>query len=136
MTELSRDLNRLILELAPRHIARAQAPSTFAELMRSPDLVVWDGASDATIYGDARVNHAFRAWHDACHIAGGFEFTLAGEMLACEMQCRQVLQRYPRVHGRILAMIRAEVIGQAEHFAATGLFPEDQIAFIQTLLGR
>lgn len=68
MMPFIRELNIAILAMAPPFEARATAPATFREVMdcaTSGRVVVWDGASDATIYGDARVNHAFRAWHDA-----------------------------------------------------------------------
>jgi hypothetical protein len=123
------DLNRLVLALAPPHEARAHAPGTFPDLIRCGSLIVWDGASDCTIYGDARVNHAFRAWHDAAHIAGGFPFTLAGEIAACEFQIAQAYARFPRLPDSLAATIRREVIGQAEYFAAYGTFPANQIEF-------
>lgn len=124
-------LNSAILELAPRFDARSNAPATFGDLMRhgSSILPVWDGASNATIYKDPRVNHAFRAWHDACHVAGQYDFTLEGERAACEMQQRQLVERYPSAPQWALDLLHTEVIGQAEYFAAHGAFPLDQEAF-------
>lgn len=126
---LSADLNRLVMALAPAHEARAIAPGTFPNLMSCPSLVVWEGASDATIYGDAKVNHAFRAWHDSHHVEGMHPFTLAGEIAACEAQIAQARILYPRLPDILAQIIRREVIGQAEYFAAHGEFPADQIAF-------
>ena len=126
--------NRLVLEMAPAFEAKAIAPSTFAELRSSPRLIVWEGASDQTIYGDANVNHAFRAWHDSCHLIGGFDFTLAGERQAAELQIRQVLQRYPQAPRQWLDIIRAEVTAQAEYLEANGEFPADQLAFMRSIL--
>jgi hypothetical protein len=129
------------LELAPLHRAAARVPLIDATC--SPDaiafdgdgrLVVFDGASDHTIYKCPRVNHAFRAWHDAQHIVQRVGFDLAGERAACEGQIRELLARYPSAPREVIALIRAEVIGQAEHFAAFGEFPVDQAAFITTYL--
>lgn len=138
---MTRELNQAILELAPRgYEARAIAPATFAEVMACNAahgrVIVWEGASDGTIYGDARVNHAFRAWHDGCHVAGLHGFTLEGERATCERQIASLRHRFPRAPKSILALIRAEVIGQAEHFAATGAFPVDQAAFIADYVAR
>lgn len=130
----------IILSLAPRHVALAGSWEGFnvtgatpiglfaARIHARGVMTVWEGASDKTIWRDARVNHAFRAWHDQCHIRVNAGFTLAGERLACEEQIRELMAAYPRAHS-MAALIRAEVIGQAEHFARTGIFPEDQIAF-------
>lgn len=130
---LRHDLNSLVLAFAPPHDARATAPASLPELMAHASLggslAVWDGASECTIYGDARVNHAFRAWHDAAHIAGGFGFTLEGERAACEYQIAQARAVFPRLPEWIVRALRAEVTGQAEYFAAHGTFPADQIAF-------
>lgn len=126
---LDRELNRAIIALAPPFEARSTAPDTLAELIVLPRMIVWDGASSDTIYGDARVNHAFRAWHDQCHIDGRFPLTLEGEVAACEFQIRDMLRRFPSAPARLARAIRAEVIGQAEYFAAHGMFPANQLSF-------
>lgn len=130
----------IILSMAPRFVAEAGSWEGFsvteatpigqfaAFIARRGIMTVWDGASDRTIWRDARVNHAFRAWHDDCHIRAGVGFTLVGERAACELQIRELMAAHPQAHA-MAAIIRAEVIGQAEYFAATGSFPEDQIAF-------
>lgn len=126
---MTRDLNQLVLAMAPAYVPRSFAPSTLADLMGTGPLVIWDGASDQTIYQDARVNHAFRAWHDAAHMAGHFPFTLEGEHAACEFQIAQARAVFPRLPESLAAAIRAEVIGQAEYFAANGMFPANQLVF-------
>lgn len=128
---LSRELNQAIMALAPTYEAKSFAPGTFRELMACERRVVWDGASDATIYADPRVNHAFRAWHDAEHVRGQFEFSLTGERATCDAQIRGLLARFPRAPFFALQVIRAEITGQAEYFAAHGAFPADQAAFIR-----
>ena len=136
------NLQSLILELAPRHEARARVPilsagnrSEHIAIAGDGSLLIWEGASDATIYRDARVNHAFRAWHDAMHIAGNLGFTLADEIAACELQIRDARLRYPQIPSSVIALIRAEVIGQAQYFEAHGEFPLDQKQFIETYIG-
>lgn len=139
---LDADFNRVILELAPVHVASARVPVFTAatsprytrELLRADGLLVWDGASERTIYADARVNFAFRAWHDACHIAGDLGFTLEGERGACEMQKRQLVAAYPRAPRRWLALLDAEIIGQLEELERTGAFPLDQAGFVARAL--
>lgn len=53
-------------------------------------IIVWTGASDRTIFGDPAVNHAFRAWHDWCHLVLEADFSQDGEHKVCLMQQRQV----------------------------------------------
>ena len=124
-----RHLNQAILSLAPAFDARDHAPASFSELRQCERMVVWAGASERTIYRDPRVNWAFRAWHDAAHLAIDAPFTLAGERAACEYQIAELLRAFPCAPASAVHLIRREVIGQAEHFAATGQFPADQIAF-------
>src|SRR5579872_538182 len=134
MRPLIPEFNRVVLELAPRFDARPVAPASFAELMAldmAAPMPVRDGASHATVYADPVVNHAFRAWHDAAHRAGGHDFTLEGERATREAQQRAVLAAYPRAPKSWLALLRAEVDAQAEHFTRTGAFPVNQAAFIR-----
>lgn len=114
--------------LAPSHVARSIAPGTFPDIMRAPG-IVWDGASDATIWNDARINHAFRAWHDACHIAGQHDFTLAGEIATCEAQKRDLLRFAPRAPAQALQLLDIEIVGQALYAQKHGHFPLDQRTF-------
>lgn len=134
MHALLPELNAVVLGLAPQYTARPQAPETFGELMRAGPLTVWDGASDRTIWGDARVNHAFRAWHDARHIDGLCAFDPEGEARACELQCRDILAAYPRAPQLWLDAVRAEVNGQVQFYVNTGTFPVDQVALVRAIL--
>lgn len=130
---LDRTFNQVVLAMAPRFEARPCAPETFVELHSAPG-IVWDGASERTIYGDERVNHAARAWHDHCHLLGRFDFTLEGERATAELQKRQIMLAYPRAPLRWLRLIDAEVIEQANHLAMTGSFVSDQVAFVRQYL--
>ena len=131
-------LNRTILSLAPSHIARQVVPMSFPQLVLACDLSalpVWDGASDRTVFGDARVNHAFRAWHDSHHIRLGADFTLAGETRVCEAQIAELHRLWPR-HPLVWdRLIRVEVIGQVTYAVTHGHFPIDQIQFTRKELG-
>lgn len=131
MLKLCADLNSKILRLAPKHHVSDNAPDSFAKLAGSSasGLVVWAGASDGTIYGDRRVNWAFRAWHDSLHLQLGAPFTLEGEKLVAREQARQIGGDF---HARV---ILAEIVGQAEHFAKHGEFPADQLRFMLNYLG-
>lgn len=121
------ELTRAIRGLAPATLAAHHASG--ARLLR-----VWDGASSGTIWGDARNNHAFRAWHDSHHISGQFSFTREGEAAACEYQIAQLYVAFPGAPKSWAAVIRAEVIGQADYFVAFGRFPTDQLAFFRDYL--
>lgn len=131
--EQRHSLNNAVLSMAPGYHARPVAPGSFEELARAPRLVVWDGASDKTIFRDARVNHAFRAWHDMGHIVMRAPFSLAGEMSACQWQVSSLIRRWPLVPDWLLDIVRREVIGQATYYEEHGTFPEDQEAFHEGL---
>lgn len=114
----------------------ANAPETYEDLCdrvrRTGRMVVWDGASDATIFGCSETNWAFRARHDWHHAFGGHDFTTQGEAAAAEGMCRDVIALYGDTEQarKWCRMIRIEVNDQAEHYARTGDFPADQRAFM------
>lgn len=116
------------------------APSTLETLTarcgNGQRMVVWDGGSEATIYGDAAANYAFRAWHDWHHIDGQLPFTQEGEAQACERQCADLVAVYGDndVTREWCATIRAEIKGQFEYAARHGDFPKDQAAFVRAYL--
>lgn len=137
---LDRTLSQLVLAIAPRHTAAARAPETFGAITQAHgqrnDVLVWDGASESTIWGDARVNHAFRAWHDLHHITGWHDFTLAGELDTMRAQQAHLIA----AHGdnaftrRACAILECEIAGQARHYATYGEFPIDQLQFAKDYL--
>lgn len=145
MPILDLDFNRAVLDITTRYLPHGfevsiSAPSTYAALKahvaRTGRLVVYGGASDQTIYGDPAVNHAFRAWHDVCHLLGNHDTSLAGEAATCRQQMHQLLQIYgdtPRTrHWQMI--VEAEIIGQAQHFERHGRFPLDQAGFVMAYL--
>lgn len=117
-----RHINNLILSTAPRHIVADLAPSTFQDLLQSPSLVIWSGESDNTIFGDARVNWAFRALHDALHLKTGIGFSPVEEIAIGRLQANQY-------SGLMADLVYIETAGQAEHYLKTGRFVSDQIRF-------
>lgn len=120
---MRREFNNLILNTAPRHLVKDVAPSTERELFGNiGQLVVWSGASDATIWNDSRVNYAFRALHDALHLKTGIGFTPKEEIELGRIQANQY-------SGLFADLVYIEVAGQAEHFLKTGQFVENQIQF-------
>lgn len=91
-------------------------------------LVVWSGGSNATVYGDPAINHAFRAWHDSLHLKLGLDFSLESEIAVATEQSRLL-------HNDGLArLIMAEVKGQAEYFAKHSQFPDNQVEFVTNYL--
>ena len=125
---------------APSWTVSEDAPETFDELVKVSkergQIVVWNGASDNTIFGEPEFNYAFRAWHDSAHIRANAYFTKAGEVEACQQQIEDMYARYgvSAQTEKWAQMIRIEVIGQAMHFEQTGTFPEDQRAFMRDML--
>ena len=127
---LCAELNRKILKLAPKHLARDIAPNTFKELASNTvsGLVVWSGASDKTVYGDPMVNWAMRAWHDSIHLKINAEFNSEGEKRVGLEQARLIGS------DRLGLILVAEVIGQVEYFDKYGSFPIDQVQFVSNYM--
>ena len=96
-------------------------------------IMVWTGASDCTMFGDAETNHAFRAWHDYVHVMYGFPFTQEGEQLVAKVQQRQACSigsDYTHQERELFCkLIDCEVNGQVAYFHQHNDFPEDQREF-------
>jgi len=124
-------LNRQIIQQANqiRFKVAEYAPSTYEELASNAGiLTVWGGASDNTIYGDPKVNHAFRALHDRLHLRHNIPFTLEGEVALARIQASQF-------EGDLIQRaVFLEVAGQAIYFNQHGEFPKDQVSFIRERL--
>lgn len=120
------EFNNLIMRQAAKLKYRVadKAPNTASELFNgSPTLVVWSGQSESTIYGDARVNWAFRALHDALHLVTGLGFSPAEEIELGRIQASQC-------SSSLLAdLVYIETAGQAEYYMQTGQFVQNQIEF-------
>jgi hypothetical protein len=122
MLRVPREFKNLILQTAPRHEVKDIAPSTEIELFNSPSLVIWSGASEGTIWNDARVNWSFRALHDALHLKVGIGFSPLEEIELGRIQAS-------RYSGLLADLVYCEVAGQAEHYLKTGQFVIDQVEF-------
>lgn len=94
-------------------------------------ITVYSGSSDTTVFDDAECNQAFRAWHDYCHLALDANFSLEGETRACELQAKHLFNRYGDGDtGReLVALLNAEVIGQARYYAKHKAYVINQRAF-------
>lgn len=119
---MTREINNLILKTAPRHLVSNIAPNSALDLFTSPSLVVWSGASEHTIFGDARVNWAFRALHDALHLNTGLGFSPEEEIELGRIQANQYT-------GLMADLVYIEVAKQAEYYLKSGLFVTDQVLF-------
>lgn len=128
---LIRHLNNTILNQAskiawqPKDIAPGTEKDLFA--FKGSELIVWTGASDNTIFGDCRVNWAFRALHDALHIKTGFDFTPDAEIELGRIQASQY-------SGIIADLVYCEVSGQAKYYKKNGIFVQDQVEFTKDFL--
>lgn len=119
------EFNNLILKQADKLIWRpaTEAPSTEADLFGSQtgsELIIWTGESDYTIWGDKRVNWAFRALHDALHLKTGLGFTPEQEIELGRIQASQY-------DGLLADLVYLEVAGQAEYFREHGHFIKNQV---------
>jgi hypothetical protein len=117
-----REINSLILKTAPQHLVKDVAPSTHAELLAQPTLVIWSGGQDSTIYQDKRVNEAFRALHDALHLKTGLDFSIQEEIELGRIQANLY-------SGLMADLVYCEVALQAKYFLKNGIFVSDQVEF-------
>lgn len=113
----------------PAWEASDHAPGTVADLLRSyretGRIVVWSGASERTLWGDPSLNHAFRAWHDWCHVRSGLGFDAASEVKLGEWQCGDA-----GIDGPLASIVLAEISDQAAFYLKTGHFLDgDQVGF-------
>lgn len=113
----------------------------YARAMHWPDtpfaiLPVYAGAAEQTIFGTPEANYAFRYWHDTGHVLHGLDFTLAQETrLQTQYHGPELAVFLHRVYGPsadlklIMALYRADTIGQLLYLHAHKRYPEDQRAF-------
>ena len=117
------------------------APQDFDSLLAHYDktgrVLVWSGASESTIFADAGVNFAFRAWHDSKHITARLPFTRAGELEALAMQKADILALYDGATAdSFCALLDAEIKGQFDYCERHGAFPVNQAAFALAYLAN
>ena len=136
-------VNHIASRLFPRGFdVAADAPETFealkAHVAETRRMKVWNGASERTIFADPETNYAFRAWHDWCHLAGGFEFTPEGEAAAVALQQEHIRTLYGETEQAKywVRILDAEVNGQLQYAAEHGDFPADQFSFVKEYLSQ
>lgn len=86
---------------------------------------IWTGASENTIFGNEKINHYFRAWHDYIHINYNLGYSITEESIVCNIQ-RDML---PSEWYFEKELINAEIIGQAHYFYRNNKFVENQRLF-------
>lgn len=118
------EFNHLILSQASKlnYSVSSLAPNSEVDLFNSGSLVIWNGASDNTIWHDAKVNYAFRALHDALHLESRLGFSVPEEIELGRIQAN-------KYSGMLSDLIYTEVALQAKHFQVTGNFVSDQVSF-------
>lgn len=136
---VDRGFNTAVLHIASRlfptgYDVAIDAPDTLEKLsehIRTTGRMVVSSAHCAnTIFDDAEVNYAFRAWHDLYHHMLQAPFTPAGEALVAQVQAWDLVKLYGREKAAPWCeLIDAEVNGQAAYEARHGRFPRNQIAF-------
>jgi len=88
-------------------------------------IYIWTGASENTIFGDEKINHYFRAWHDYIHLNYNLGYSITEESIVCNIQ-RDML---PNEWVFEKDLINAEIIGQAHYFYRNNKFVENQRLF-------
>lgn len=107
-----------------------------AEYAARGRITIYAGGSDGTIFDCADTNRMFRAWHDWAHLTLNANFSMEGETAACELQAAQIFARYGDGDtGRgMVAVLRAEIIGQARFWQRNRRFVSRQRAFTMAYL--
>lgn len=86
---------------------------------------VWTGKSDNTIFGTARQNHFFRAWHEYVHITRALNFDFVGESLVCAFQCNML----PNSWSLERELVYIEIVAQNQFYSVNKKFVENQRYF-------
>ena len=115
--------NKIMIDASKlSYIIKDTAPSDEKSLFNSTSLVVWNGASNHTIFGDASVNWAFRALHDDLHLKTRLNFSPIQEIELGRIQAS-------KYKGIFADLVYIEVAGQAEYYLKHGIFVKDQVQF-------
>ncbi len=102
-------------------------------MLNNEPLPVWSGGSDKTVYLTPEINHAGRYWHDATHIRLQADFSLAGELKVAAAQIELASMWFGPGSLEVL-LLTADTVGQALHYAKSGMFVEDQLAFAKAFI--
>jgi len=119
------------------------APSTFHDLQVcvhracsnwTAGVPVSDQFSDHTIFMSPQDNYAMRFWHDITHVRLDADFGIEGEASVAEAHL-DVLASYGFGPESLeYQLLKADTLGQLWYNAATGTFPEDQSAFVHSVV--
>jgi hypothetical protein len=136
MNMLNHELRRAISQAVEAKAKRVQfrvsdfAPNTETGLWEpKSELVIWNGASDKTMFLEAKNNWEFRAIHDQLHMESGLGFTIAEEIELGRIQANQF-------EGVLADLVYIEIAKQAEYFRDNGEFVENQLQFTSDMLKR
>lgn len=95
-------------------------------------------SSDCTIYGDPKVNVAFRAWHDYVHITHNLDFSADGERNTRKIQQDHVLFYGQGYNQQTLllfcTLLFIEVDCQLAHYLKYREYVQDQRQFCKDLI--
>jgi len=91
---------------------------------------IWTGASENTIFGNEKINHYFRAWHDYIHLNYNLGYSITEESIVCNIQKDQLPQNWYFEKE----LINAEIIGQSHYFYMNNDFVKNQRLFTANYL--
>lgn len=126
----------------------ANAPSQFSALKRAYLASTWTGQRllvsdehcEETIYISALENYAFRFWHDVTHVRMDQGFDLDGEIIVARSHLAVLTAAGWGEGSPEYELFRAETLGRALCFNASGQFPNNQPCFarraVTSSLGR
>lgn len=108
-----------------------------ANYRKTKRILVWNGASEKTIFADAETNFAFRAWHDSKHITRNLPFTIEGETAVMKLQQADIRAIYDGAEADYFCqLVHAEIMGQLYYANRHGGFPLDQMGFVKAYLSN
>lgn len=112
------------------------APNSYTQLTKAyysrshgNRFLVWNGASETSVYNGCRVNYLFRAWHDLLHIELEAQFDEEGEYRCANYQCS-----HSSLTDLERQIIWIDIVDQFRFEKLTGEFPVDQKKFAYTVI--
>ncbi|QDB70978.1 hypothetical protein bb8_p03 [Bordetella phage vB_BbrP_BB8] len=137
------EAHRLQKELGFGYVESDTAPgkfnllkAAFAHSLRTCEpLPVYAGGSDNTIYTSKEGNWAFRFCHDVAHVLLNAGFGSADEAKVSKYQADRVAKHFGKgsLEHRLFV---ADTLGQVAYYAVHNDFPENQLAFVRSMLTR
>lgn len=143
MKILDPEFNRVVLEMSKQvqYYVTDHEYKDFDDMktsyLRDGYLLINRGNSENIIFGVPYVNHAFRAWHDYCHVRNNADFSVDGERLAFEQMVYDVIYKYGSTEQThwFARILDCEVNGQTGYFMKHNKFPDNQYEFAIGYLG-